>query len=93
MVDLLKKLSKLPSTTVLCMDPMTTNQSMTGQERDTAMASFINSKVGDYDNTLVLSGNVHSAVVVGTPWDKNFRPMGPSYSFRLCKAGNRVRRH
>jgi hypothetical protein len=76
MVDLLKRLSKLPNTTVLCMDPMATNPPMSGQERDTAMAAFISSKVNGYQNALVLSGNIHSAVEIGTPWDPKYRPMG-----------------
>jgi hypothetical protein len=76
MVVLLKKLGKLPNTTVLCMDPMVGIQTMTGQERDTAMASFINNKRVGYDHTLVLSGNIHSSVSVGTPWEKDYRPMG-----------------
>jgi hypothetical protein len=36
-------------------------KTMTGQERDTAMASFINEKRIGFDDTLVLSGNVHSS--------------------------------
>jgi len=76
MVMLLKKLANLPNTTVLCMDPMVGIQTMTGQERDTAMANFINDKRVGYDHTLVLSGNIHSSITVGTPWEKDYRPMG-----------------
>ncbi len=72
MVGLLRRLSKLPNVTVLCLDPPIA----VAQERDTGMASFINSKMNSYDHTLILSGNVHSSTVIGTPWDKNFRPMG-----------------
>jgi hypothetical protein len=75
MVNLLKDLAKMPNVAVLCMDPMTGINTMTGQERDTAMATFINSKRIGYDRVLVLSGNVHSSAVVGTPWDKDFKPM------------------
>ena len=76
MVALLKKLVKLPNTTVLCMDPMDGILTMTGQQRDTGMANFINSKRIGYDHTLVLSGNIHSSTTIGTPWDKAYRPMG-----------------
>jgi len=76
MMKLLKRLSKISNVTVLCMDPMTGVQTMTGQERDTGMATFINSKMNKYGRTLVLSGNIHSSIVIGTPWDKTFRPMG-----------------
>lgn len=75
MVGLLKKLSRLKNVTVLCMDPLGTNPSMTAQERDTAMATFISNNMGQYERTFVLSGNIHSASVVGTPWEKDFRPM------------------
>jgi hypothetical protein len=74
MVVLLKKLSKLPNVTVLCMDP--SGGAMTGQERDSGMAAFINAKRNGYDHTLVLAGNVHSSTALGAPWDKNYRPMG-----------------
>lgn len=40
MVSLLRKLAKLPNTSVLCMDPMSGFATMTGQERDTGMAEF-----------------------------------------------------
>lgn len=76
MVKLLRRLAKLPNTTVLCMDPMSGFNTMTGQERDTGMASFINSHRVGYDHTLVLSGNIHSSASIGTPWDKRYRPMG-----------------
>ena len=75
MVALLNKLRKLPGVTVLCMDPMDGIQTMTGQERDTGMARFINTKRTGYDYTVVLSGNVHSSTAIGTPWDKTYRPM------------------
>ena len=74
MVQLLKKLSKLPNTTVLCMDPA--EGSMSGQHRDTGMAAFINAKRIGYDHTIVLSGNIHSSTAIGTHWDKDYRPMG-----------------
>lgn len=80
MVKLLKRLARLPNIKVLCMDPVDGVNTMTGQERDTAMASFINTHRSGYDHTLVLSGNVHSSISIGTPWDKNFRPMG--YEFK-----------
>lgn len=76
MVQLLKKLVKLPNTKILCMDPMDGIKTMSGQERDTAMANFINTHRVSYDHTLVLTGNVHSSVIIGTPWDKIFQPMG-----------------
>jgi len=76
MVGLLKGLAKSPNTAVFCMDPMTGMNTMSGQERDTGMASFINTKRVGFDRTLVLSGNVHSSMVIGTPWDQNYRPMG-----------------
>jgi hypothetical protein len=74
MVALLKSLARLPNVTVLCMDPEA--GSMTPQERDTAMASFINAHRSGFDHTLVLTGNVHSSTEVGTAWDQNYRPMG-----------------
>jgi hypothetical protein len=76
MVALLRRLAKLPNTTVLCMDPMDGIKTMTGQERDTGMAAFINSKRAGYDHTVVLSGNIHSSIALGTAWDKTYRPMG-----------------
>lgn len=76
MVSLLRTLSKLPNVMVLCMDPMEGIQTMTGQERDTGMASFINARRIGYDRTLVLAGNIHSRISIGTPWDPNYRPMG-----------------
>jgi hypothetical protein len=76
MVALLKKLAHLTNVTVMCMDPMEGILTMTGQERDTGMASFINSNRVGFDQTLVLSGNVHSSTEIGTRWDKNYRPMG-----------------
>jgi hypothetical protein len=75
MVALLKALAKLPNTTVLCMDPMTGIKTMTGQQRDSAMAAFINDKRVGYDHTVVLSGNIHSSTALGTPWDNTYRPM------------------
>jgi hypothetical protein len=76
MVALLQKLRKLPHLTVLCMDPAGGTKELTSQERDTAMAEFINEKRIGFDHTLVLSGNIHSAKTQGTPWDQTFRPMG-----------------
>ena len=76
MVALLRKLSMLPNTTVLCMDPMEGFSSISGQERDSGMASFINSKRAGFDHTLVLSGNIHSSTTKGTHCDKDYRPMG-----------------
>lgn len=76
MVSLLRKLAKLPGTTVLCMDPMTGFNTMTGQDRDTGMATIINTKRVGFDHTLILTGNIHSSTALGTPWDKSYRPMG-----------------
>lgn len=76
MVALLQRLAKLPNTTVLCMDPMTGFNTMSGQDRDTGMATFINSNRTGFDHTFVLSGNIHSSTALGTPWDKAYRPMG-----------------
>lgn len=76
MVNLLKELAKMPNVTVLCMDPpMGSNDVMTGQDRDTAMAAFINTQRISYDRTFVLAGNIHSSAAIGTHWDKNYRPM------------------
>lgn len=80
MVDLIRKLSTLSNVIILCMDPMNGTQSMTGQARDTGMATFINSNRVGFDRVLVLSGNIHSRTTLGTPWDKTYRPMG--YEFK-----------
>lgn len=83
MVALLKKLAKLPNVKVLCMDPM-----IAGHERDTGMAAFINAKRVGYDHTIVLSGNLHSSTVIGTPWDKTYRPMGYQLKTLASDLGN-----
>lgn len=54
---------------------MGSNDVMTGQDRDTAMAAFINTQRISYDRTFVLAGNIHSSAAIGTHWDKNYRPM------------------
>lgn len=74
MVALLRRLSKMPNTKVLCID--VDHPASSSQERDTGMAVAINANRVGFDRTLVLTGNIHSRTSVGTPWDENFRPMG-----------------
>ena len=73
MVELLRSLSLMPGIEVLCMDEV----GLDAQSRDSLMAEKISEKfkIG-YDHILVYAGNVHSSIIVGTPWDSFFRPMG-----------------
>lgn len=75
MVDLLSELRKLPNIKVLCMDPA--GAASTSQERDTLMATFVQEKfaASGADKLLILAGNIHTSLDVGTPWEPQFRPM------------------
>lgn len=48
------------------------------QERDQAMADALLARIGAAkdDVVLALTGNVHNRTVRGTPWNKDFEPMG-----------------
>ena len=58
-----------------------------GKDRDRQMATRLAEEIGkDSDTvTLVLTGNIHSRVVPGTPWDSDFQPMGLLLSELLPK--------
>lgn len=74
MVKLLRELSKMPEVTVVCMDDTNGGNDQT---RDTGMAQNIYHEAQKgYDRILVYAGNVHSSLLIGTSWNKKFRPMG-----------------
>jgi hypothetical protein len=60
---------------VFCFDPGT---NLPGQERDEGMARNISAALFANPNSrlIVLTGNIHSSVSVGTPFDPSYRPMG-----------------
>ncbi len=49
-----------------------------GQARDRAMAEYLAAAVEKSEGAvlIVLTGNIHSRVTIGTPWDSNYEPMG-----------------
>lgn len=84
MVALLRRLAPLPGVTVLCVDP---RSSASSQERDSGMAALIGRRRKEFDRVLTLTGNVHSALNVGTPWDSAFRPMAYELRARALELG------
>ncbi len=74
MVRLLQKLSKIKNVEVFCMDE-DMGYSGNGQDRDTFMAKSIYKKMRGFDQTLVLSGNIHSRLEMGYPGNESYRPM------------------
>ncbi len=72
---------------VACVEP---NSALDAQERDDAMAKNVLRLVRSHPGTIVvmLTGNVHSALTVGMPWDPAFRPMAAS----LLKPGTGLSR-
>lgn len=74
MVLLLQELRKNRNVDVFCFDvPM----SYSGNDRDTKMAENILNKVENTkQNFIALTGNIHSRLVPGVPWDPNYPTMG-----------------
>lgn len=58
---------------VVCFDPAPVADAQT---RDEGMAAILEAAARDYPGAklVVLSGNVHSRVTEGTPWDPKYRP-------------------
>ena len=79
MVALLEALRLIPSVQLICFDPCAPEHcSEPGQLRDQQMASFLEERLARLKPavTVVLTGNVHAAVAVGTPWAATYTPMG-----------------
>ena len=57
------------------------------KDRDALMAARLSDEIGPDLETisLVLTGNIHSRVAPGTPWDEDFQPMGLHMSKKLSK--------
>jgi hypothetical protein len=49
-----------------------------GEQRETAMAESLEADIKEnaQDVHIVLTGNIHSRLTRGTPWDRNYAPMG-----------------
>lgn len=75
MVNLLVSLRGLPSVSVFCFD---TRFGLNGNTRDTQMAiNILNVAARQPDKSmLVYTGNLHSRLTPGAPWDPNFKTMG-----------------
>jgi hypothetical protein len=75
MADLLDRTRGISGAKVLCFDPGTENDA---QMRDVRMAEILRAGLDQSgrDMAVVLAGNVHAAVSVGTPWDAGYRSMG-----------------
>ncbi len=73
MVNLLEMLPK--DTIVICFDAQNANSE---QERDQKMAKNIIKAYKNLQPTLfiILAGNIHSRIEIGTPFDSDFQPMG-----------------
>lgn len=75
MMDLLVSLRKLSGVSVFCFDvPF----GFDGGNRDTKMAENILSIAArnSGQSILIFTGNIHSRLVPGTPWDPQFKTMG-----------------
>ena len=57
------------------------------KNRDALMAARLTDEIAPDPETitLVLTGNIHSRVAPGTPWDEDFQPMGLHMSKKLSK--------
>ncbi|MBJ6759802.1 hypothetical protein JGU66_03445 [Myxococcaceae bacterium JPH2] len=76
MVRLLTNLRRLPNVQVFCFDEPRSGERVT--ERDTKMArNILDFTTAHPERTvLVFTGNIHSRLTVGTPWDPKARNMG-----------------
>ncbi len=89
MLDLLDALRKLRrgghSVSLTLFDSVEFHQP--NKDRDALMAARLSDEIGpDLETiTLVLTGNIHSRVAQGTPWDEDFQPMGLYMSKGLSK--------
>ncbi len=76
MAALLTKVRKFKNVKVFCFDPAPDD--ISGQDRDTKMAVGLRKALVEMnpDVMLVLAGNIHASLAVGTPWDPQYKPMG-----------------
>jgi len=75
MVNLLGSLRNLPGVSVFCFDiPYNFN----GNNRDTEMAKNILAIAAQHpdQSILIFTGNIHSRLTPGVPWDPDFKTMG-----------------
>jgi hypothetical protein len=90
LITLLTALRTEKIAALVCFDP---RRASSGQDRDEKMAEGIAEAAATHPaaKLVVLSGNIHSRVTVGTDWDPKFRPaahvlsqkLGPVLSFNL----------
>ncbi|MBC7371497.1 MAG: hypothetical protein H7326_08030 [Bdellovibrionaceae bacterium] len=77
MVELLSKLRSLKNVKVFCFD-VNSGSILDSKERETALAKTILKKMRklNRNKTVIFTGNVHSRIVRGVPWDPAYPAMG-----------------
>jgi hypothetical protein len=77
MVKLLAWLRALGDVPVACLDPVEPGETITGQERDTAMARNLRRAIERYAGrpAVVIAGNYHTRLTLGLPDAPEYRPM------------------
>lgn len=87
MVDLLKRLRKMPGVRVVAFDPFSAKSP---QDRDNRMAEYLAAQLHSTPNKrlLVLCGNVHAANCIGMSFDHTFCPM--SNRLAQLRPGDRI---
>lgn len=74
MINLLKNLRKNNHVEVFCFD---VSSDFKGSDRDEQMAKNVFNKLNhSKKDMVVLTGNIHSRLTLGVPWDPNFKTMG-----------------
>ena len=71
-LHLLEELRCLNNVAILCFD----TGSDGSRSRDTLMAEFLWKNLSSHHPLLVLSGNIHTRLSKGVPWNQNFKTMG-----------------
>ena len=85
MLGLLQGLAKLQNVKVLCFDHA---EGLSAQMRDNKMSELIFEKLSneDFDRAVILTGDIHASLKVGTDSNSSFVPMLKSLDNRLSQA-------